>query len=98
MAGRHTDKHVTVEDMRVLHLDPQAAERDSATVCGLNMYDIRKPTSSVRHLFQQGHIPPNTDTFYDASIQICEAMGLIFSNYHKNHYTYSIKFNQQSML
>jgi hypothetical protein len=40
---------VPEKELRVLQLDPQAAERDRTTKHGLNIYEISKPTSTMTH-------------------------------------------------
>jgi len=74
---------VLAKELRVLHLDPQAAAGDYLTGHGLNIYEASKSASTVRHLLQQGHAycnkatPPKSGAHYRPSFQTHEFMEAI---------------------
>ena len=71
---------VLEQDLRVLHLDPQADRRLTLPhLVGLE-HRTSKPTPIVMHFLQQGHTysskatPPNSVTSCGSSIQTCESV------------------------
>jgi hypothetical protein len=82
--------------LRVLHLDPKAAEGDRTILGVAWTYETWKPVCSVTHFFQQGRIyankaiAPNSSTSYGPSIQKHESGGggVVEHTYSNQHNSY----------
>lgn len=72
---------VLEKELRVLHLDLQAAGERLCTGCSLSTCETLKSAPTVTHFLYQGHIysnkatPPKSATSYGLSIQTLDSMG-----------------------
>ena len=74
---------VLEKQLRILHLDPQAAGDCVPHWAWFEHKETSKPALTVTYFLKQGHtwskkaIPPNIATFYGPSIQTHESVGAI---------------------